>query len=410
MLSPIETPRVLQLSERGVNVPASAIRALIPLSKDTESRGVHIHKLNIGQPDIETPPEFWAAVRDFKDRTLAYAPSEGRPEFLSSLVEYYGRYGIDVTADDLVVVQGGVEGILFAVLAVADPGDEILVTEPYYSNYGGVAAMADVTLRAVTTTLENGFHLPPREAIEALVTPRTRAILVASPGNPTGCVYTRDEMTMLAEIAQAHGLFFLSDEVYREFVYDGSVPVSALRLPGMEQNSVVIDSVSKRYSACGARIGCLVSRNRELIAAARAYANIRLSAATLDQIGIAACIHTPDTYFERVRADYIQRRDVVVAALSAVPDVLCPVPGGAFYAMVKIKGVDTDAFAAWLLTDFSHEGETVMVAPGAGFYATPGLGKDEIRLAYVWEADIMRRAMDVLVHGIAEYRRLFAPV
>ncbi|MFH0920600.1 MAG: pyridoxal phosphate-dependent aminotransferase [Fibrobacterota bacterium] len=401
----MEKTKPARLSERGKNVPKSAIRKLIPLSKETEKRGIKVHKLNIGQPDVETPDEYWQAVRNFKERTLAYAPSEGRPEFLASLVEYYRRYGIVVTADDMVVIQGGIEGVFFAILAVTDFGDEIIVAEPYYSNYIGCTAMAGVAFRSFTTTAETGYHLPPRDVIEKLVTPRTRAILVATPGNPTGCVYTRDEMAMLADIAKSHGLFLLSDEVYREFAYDGGVPVSVMQLPGMEQHGVIIDSVSKRYSACGARLGCLVSKNREFISAARAYATIRLSAATLDQIGIAACIRTPGAYFERVRADYVERRDIVVDAMNRVPDTVCPVPGGAFYAMVKIKGVNTEDFAKWLLTDFSYEGETVMIAPGAGFYATPGLGRDEIRIAYVWKADIMRRAMDVLSRGIVEYRK-----
>ncbi|MCU0242178.1 MAG: pyridoxal phosphate-dependent aminotransferase [Vicinamibacteria bacterium] len=349
------------LSQRGQNVPQSAIRKLIPLSRETERRGVKIIRLNIGQPDIETPAEFWHGVQNFGEKVLAYAPSEGRPEFVAAMREYYRRIDIALGGDEIVTTQGGIEAVQFAIFAATDAGDEIIIPEPYYSNYVGVTAMADVNFVPFTTLAENGYHLPERAAIEKLVTPRTRAIMFASPGNPTGCVYTRAEMEMLADIARQHDLFLLSDEVYREFSYEGEAVTSILQLPGLERHAVLIDSVSKRYSACGARLGVVASHNADFMAAVRAYATVRLSAPALDQSAIAACLATPPAYFEKVRAEYRERRNIVVDALSALPGVVCPRPGGAFYCMVKIEGVDTESFARWLLTDFSHNGETVMI-------------------------------------------------
>jgi len=394
-----------EVSVRGKNVPRSAIRKLVPLAKEREKTGVKIHKLNIGQPDVETPVEFWEGVRNFKEKVLAYAPSEGRPELIKSFVQYYNKLGFNITAEQLVVIMGGIEGVLFAILAVTDPGDEIIVAEPYYSNYLGVAAMAQVKFAAFTTTVESGYHLPGKAEIVKKITSRTKAILFASPGNPTGCVYTRQEMEMLAEIANEHGLFLLSDEVYREFTYDGEIATSILQIPGTEECGVVIDSVSKRYSACGARLGCIVSKNKEIISSVLANATVRLSASALDQVAIANCINVPDSYFAAVRNDYVERRDIVVNALNSMDDVVCRTPRGAFYVMAKLKGIDTEVFAKWLLTDFAEANETVMIAPGAGFYATEGLGRDEIRIAYVFKAPIMKRAMDVLCAGIRAFRQ-----
>jgi len=396
--------KVPELSRRGKHVPKSAIRKLIPLAHEAEKRGVRIIQLNIGQPDIETPEQFWSGVRNFGEKVLAYAPSEGRPEFLEAMREYYRRVDIELAEDEMVTSQGGIEAVQFAIFAATDAGDEIIVPEPYYSNYVGVTAMADVRFVPFTTYAEDGYHLPSREVIERLISPRTRAIMFASPGNPTGCVYSRAEMEMVAELARAHGLFILSDEVYREFSYEGEPVTSILHLPGLERHAVLIDSVSKRYSACGARLGVVASHNSDFVAAVRAYATVRLSAPALDQVAVAACLDTPAEYFERVRSEYRSRRDIVVDTLSSVPGVVCPRPGGAFYCMVKIRDVDAEDFARWLLTDFSHEGETVLVAPGDGFYSTPGLGTDEIRIAYVWKAEIMRRAMSVLTRAIETYR------
>lgn len=393
------------LSTRGLTVPKSAIRKLIPLAKEAEERGIKVLKFNIGQPDIETPSEFWEAIRNFDEKVLAYSPSEGRPEFLKALVKYYEKtIGIRFAEENIVVMVGGMEGLTFCLLAMAGPDDEIIIPEPFYSNYQGITAMTQVKFVTFTTYAENGYHLPERSVIEKLITPRTRALMIASPGNPTGCVYTRQEMEMIAQIAKDHNLFVLSDEVYREFSYDGEPVTSILQIPGMDMHGVIMDSVSKRYSACGARLGAVISRNKAFMDVMRAYATVRLSAPTLDQIGIANCVNTPDSYFDNVKREYVRRRDTVVNAFKNAPDVICRSPGGAFYAMVKIKGVDTEDFAKWLLTDFNDKGETVLIAPGSGFYITPGMGRDEIRIAYVLKEEIMKRGMTILVKAIEAYR------
>jgi aspartate aminotransferase len=395
----------LEASTRGKTIPRSAIRKLIPVAREAEARGVKVIKLNIGQPDIETPKEFWDAVRSFPEKVLAYAPSEGRPELLKALADYYRRFNIPLTEQDMVVTTGGIEGVLYALMAAADPGDEIVIPEPYYSNYIGVAAMAQVKFVPFTTTIDNGYHLPERSAIEKLITPKTRAILFASPGNPTGCVYTADEMKTLSDIGRDHGLFVLSDEVYREIVMDGPPATSILNIPGADQYGVIIDSVSKRYSACGARIGCIASKNKSFMDAVRALATVRLSAPALDQIGIAASVYAPKAYTENINNEFKMRRDVVVKALNAVEEVVCNNPEGAFYTMARIKGVDCEDFARWLLTGFNDNGETVLVSPGRGFYATPGLGADELRIAFVFRTGIMERAMEILAKGIRQYRK-----
>ncbi|MBL8026411.1 MAG: pyridoxal phosphate-dependent aminotransferase [Fibrobacteres bacterium] len=397
--------KIPSISLRGKNVPKSAIRKLIPFAKDAEKRGIKVHKLNIGQPDVETPQEFWDAVKTFKEKVLAYSPSEGRPEFIDAMIKYYAGHNINFKSDEIITIVGGIEGVLLTLFAVANPGDEIITPEPYYSNYVGITAMTDLKFVPITTTAEKGYHLPSAAEIESKITDKTRAILIASPGNPTGCVYTKEEMEMVAGIAIKHGIFVISDEVYREFAYNGEPVTSIMHIKGVEQHAILIDSMSKRYSACGARLGCIISHNKDFIDSVRAYATVRLSAPTLDQIGIAACINTPQSYFDKVKEDYKNRRDIVVDTMNGIKDVICPVPGGAFYAMVKIKGVDTEEFAKWLLTDFSFESETVLVAPGAGFYATPGLGRDEIRIAYIMNTAVMKRSMTVLAKAIEQYRK-----
>ncbi|MBL7063775.1 MAG: pyridoxal phosphate-dependent aminotransferase [Anaerolineae bacterium] len=386
-------------------MPMSAVRKLVPLAQAAKGRGMRVIHLNVGQPDIETPPEFWEAVRNFPERTLAYAPSAGRPECIEGLIEYYARFDIELSPEQVVVTTAGCEALLFALLACGDPGDEIILPEPYYSNYNGLAAMTGLRLVPFTTRAEDGYRLPPREVIERLVGERTRAILYSSPGNPTGVVYTRDEVAMLGEVAREHNLFLLADEVYREFTYDDQIATSAFHIPGLEEHAVMLDSISKRYSACGARIGCVVSRNAAFMKAILKLAMVRLSAPALDQIGAAACVRTPPAYFDRVRVEYTRRRDIVFERLNRIEGVICPKPAGAFYAMARIEGVDTEDFARWLLTDFEQDGETVMVAPGAGFYGTPGLGRDEIRIAYVLETETLARAMDLLATAIRRYRR-----
>jgi len=386
-------------------MPMSAVRKLVPLAQAAKGRGMRVIHLNVGQPDIETPPEFWEAVRNFPERTLAYAPSAGRPECIEGLIEYYARFDIELSPEQVIVTTAGCEALLFALLACGDPGDEIILPEPYYSNYNGLAAMTGLRLVPFTTRAEDGYRLPPREVIERLVGECTRAILYSSPGNPIGVVYTRDEVAMLGEVAREHNLFLLSDEVYREFTYDDQIATSAFHIPGLEEHAVMLDSISKRYSACGARIGCVVSRNAAFMKAILKLAMVRLSAPALDQIGAAACVRTPPAYFDRVRVEYTRRRDIVFERLNRIEGVICPKPAGAFYAMARIEGVDTEDFARWLLTDFEQDGETVMVAPGAGFYGTPGLGCDEIRIAYVLEAETLARAMNLLAAAICCYRR-----
>lgn len=400
-----------KVSQRGLTTPMSAMRKLTPLAQAAKVRGTRVLHLNIGQPDIQTPEAFWEAVRAFPERepTLAYAPSAGRPELLAALVDYYRSVDINLAPEEIVVTVGGCEAILIAMLACTDPGDEILVPEPYYSNYNGVAAMTGVRLMPITTGVETGYHLPPRDEIAALVTARTRAILYASPGNPTGTVYTHAEVACLGDVAREHDLFLLADEVYREFTYDGETATGVLQLPKLEEHAIMLDSVSKRFSLCGARIGCVASHNADFMQAALKLAMVRLSAPALDQLGVAACYErTPDAYMAEIRAEYTRRRDLVVDRLNAMEGVTCRRPSGAFYAMARLDGVDTEDFARWLLTDFEDAGETVMVAPAAGFYATPGLGRDEIRIAYVLETERLARGMELLEQALQTYRTLSA--
>jgi aspartate aminotransferase len=393
------------VSKRGAEMPQSAMRKLAPLADAAKARGVRVIHLNIGQPDIETPPEFWEAVRNYPSRTLAYAPSPGVKECIDGLVEYYARFDIAVERDQILVTTAGSESLLFALLVCCDPGEEIIIPEPFYSNYDGLARMAGVSLVPLTTRAETGYRLPPRSEVRALLTERTGAILYSSPGNPTGVVYSPEEVAMLGEVARENGLFLLSDEVYREFTYDGEIATSALHLPGMEEHVVVLDSISKRYSACGARIGSLVSRNDAFMDAVIKLAMTRLSAPALEQVGAAACItETLPSYFEGVREEYARRRDLVHERLNGIDGVFSPKPSGAFYAMARIEDVDTEDFCRWLLTDFEVDGETVMFAPAAGFYSTPGLGDDEIRIAYVLETGVLSRAMDLLGMAVQRYR------
>jgi aspartate aminotransferase len=394
----------LSISQRGIGMPASAMRKLEPFADEAKARGVRVIHLNIGQPDIETPAEFWEAIDDFPERTLAYGPSAGRVECLDGMLDYYARFDIPLTAEQIVITTAGSESLLFALMTCGDAGDEVIIPEPFYSNYAGLATMAGLRVVPLITYAKDDYRLPPREEIEESIGERTRAILYSSPGNPTGVVYTREEIAMLGEIARTHGLYLLADEAYRELSYDGQLATSALHLPGMEAHVIVLDSVSKRFSACGARIGCVVSRNEAVMEAIMKLAMARLSAPVLEQIGAAACLmHTPASYFEEVREEYTRRRDIVYERMNQIEGVYCPKPAGAFYAMAKIEGVDTEDFARWLLTDFERDGETVMVAPGSGFYSTPGLGHEEIRIAYVLETEALSRAMDLLAIAIRRY-------
>jgi len=397
----------MDISRRAIAIQESPIRKLAPLAAAARARGVAIYHLNIGQPDVPTPPEFLGAVASFKDRVLAYGPSDGLPELREAMVDYFARYEIPLEPRDVLITNGGSEAILFAFNVVADQGDEILIPEPFYTNYNGYAEMASLAVRPVRTVAEDGFHLPPDAALEAAVGPRTRAILVCSPNNPTGTVLNWDEMERLSAFVRRHDLFLIADEVYKEFTYDGRRHRSVLELAGIEERVIVVDSISKRFSACGARVGAVISRNREVIASVLKFGQARLCPPTLEQVGAIAAYRLPESYFDAVRAEYQHRRDVTFAALTRDPSIVLRQPRGAFYMIVKMAGVeDSDDFAAWLLSDFAEGGETVMIAPAGGFYATPGAGKDEVRIAYVLEAPKLERASALLLAGLERYRAL----
>jgi len=367
--------RLPKLSQRANDMPPSPIRKLVPFADEAKKRGMKIYHLNIGQPDIPTPPEFMNAVRNYKEEVLAYGNSKGSQKFLSGLVQYYSRKGIQVEEKDIQVTTGGSEAIIFAMICVADVGDEIIVFEPFYTNYNGFAQMADVKLVPVTLEAENGFHLPSREKIEEKVTSQTRAILICSPNNPTGTVYTKEEMEMIAEICKEHNLFVLSDEVYREFIYEGK-HTSIMNIDGISDRAILLDSISKRYSACGARIGCLVSKNQEVMDTALRMGQARLCSPSIEQFGATAALKIPDDYFEKMAREYQRRRDTVYDELMKIKGVVCLKPSGAFYIMAKLPVEDIEDFSQWMLTDFSLDKQTTMIAPGPGFYATPGKGQD----------------------------------
>ncbi|MEY4172413.1 MAG: putative aspartate transaminase AspC2 [Bacteroidota bacterium] len=384
-------------------MPESPIRKLAPLADAAVQRGTRIFYLNIGQPDIESPEVALEAVKQSDLKVLEYSPSPGFASYRAGLAKYYQGIGLDVQASDVIVTTGGSEALSFAMGSMLDPGDEVIIPEPYYANYFGFAQALGAKVVSVPSSIESGFALPPISALEAVITPRTKAVLVCNPGNPTGYVYRRDELEALRDMALKHDLFVIADEVYREFVYDGAEAISVLSLAGLEQHAVLIDSVSKRYSMCGARIGCLVSKNSELMATALKFAQARLSPPTYEQIAAEAALATPPSYFEAVNAEYRARRDTLVSRLNAIPGVFCPTPRGAFYAVAELPVDDAEAFCRWMLEEFSFEGDTVMMAPAAGFYAERSLGKRQVRLAYVLKQAALERAMDVLEQGLAAY-------
>ena len=391
------------ISLRGTQMPASPIRKLVPYAEAAKKKGIKVFHLNIGQPDIETPVQMLDAIKNANIKVLEYSHSAGNESYRKKLTSYYKKYDIELSTENIMVTTGGSEAIRFAFSTCLNPGDEIIIPEPFYANYNGFAVEAGIKVVPVTSYIDNGFALPPASAFEALITPKTKAIMICNPGNPTGKLYSLQELEALKDIVLKHDLYLMSDEVYKEFCYDGNSFASVFHLKGIEQQAIVMDSISKRYSACGARIGCLISKNAEVMNTALKFAQARLSPPTFEQIGAEAALDTPDSYFETVSQEYTERRDLVVNALNKIPGVLCPNPGGAFYAVVRLPIDDSDVFCQWLLESFSHNNATVMLAPATGFYATPGLGKNEIRLAYVLCKEDLSAAMDCLEEALKVY-------
>lgn len=393
-----------KISVRARDMQASPIRKLIPFAVAARKRGTTVYPLNIGQPDIPTPAPIRDAIRNFDQEVLAYSPSQGEDFLVEAFSGYYRQNKIDLAPEDIIVTTGGSEAIFFAFLSICDPGDEILVFEPFYTNYNGMALETGVTLKALTTYAEDGFQLPPASAIEKAITSKTRGILICNPNNPTGTVYPRKALEDLAFVAKKHEIYVIADEVYREFTYDGLQHTSILQIDGMAQYAILIDSISKRYSACGARIGVVASKNKPVMEACMKFAQARLSSPTVEQWGARAGMLMDPSYFQPILDEYQRRRDAVMEGLRKVPDLVCEVPTGAFYVIAKLPIKNADKFAQWLLTDFQHEGSTVLVAPAAGFYVTPGLGLNEIRLSYVLEVHKLEKAMNALAVAINAYR------
>ena len=393
---------MLEISNRGHEMPASPIRKLVPFAEAAKKRGTKVYHLNIGQPDIETPKACLDAVKNCDIKVLEYSHSAGMESYRKKLTEYYAKNNLDITANDIIVTTGGSEAILFGFMACMDAGDEVIIPEPFYANYNGFAIQADVKVVPISSTIDTGFALPPIEDFEKAITPKTKAIVVCNPNNPTGYLYSEAEMNTLKEIVIKHDLFLFADEAYREFCYTGT-HTSAMHLKGAEQNVVLMDTISKRYSACGGRIGAFITKNKEVLNAAMKFAQARLSPPFYAQVLGEAAVDLPDDYFETTKAEYKLRRDILVKRLNEMAGVFCPNPGGAFYVMAKLPIDDCDRFCQWLLEDFSYEGATVMLAPATGFYSTKGLGKDEVRLAYVLNAEDINKAMDCLEQALAQY-------
>lgn len=383
-------------------MPSSPIRKLVPFAEAAKRNGVKVYHLNIGQPDIETPSAIMDAVKHTNIKVLEYSHSAGNESYRRKLVTYYQKVGIDVSYDQVMITTGGSEAIMFGFFTCLNPGDEVIIPEPFYANYNGFACAAGVTVVPITSYIENGFALPPIENFEKVITAKTKAILVCSPNNPTGYLYSREEMEALKKICLKHNLYLFSDEAYREFCYDGEY-VSAMHLSGLEENVVLMDTISKRYSACGARIGALVTKNKAVYDAAMKFAQARLSPPGLAQIMGEAAIDLPDSYFDAPRQEYLLRRNLLLKRLNDMPGVFCPNPGGAFYAIARLPIDDSDKFCQWLLEEFSYNNQTVMLAPATGFYGTPGLGRNEVRLAYVLNLESINAAMDCLEKALQEY-------
>lgn len=393
------------ISVRGQHMPPSPIRKLVPYAEAAKKKGIKVFHLNIGQPDIATPKPVLDAVRNSTFTVLEYSHSAGFESYRKKLCEYYGRFGVQLTPDQIIVTTGGSEAIYFAMSACLDPGDEIIIPEPFYANYNGFAISSQVVIKPVFSSIQDGFKLPPIDDFEKNITPKTKAIMICNPNNPTGYLYSAEEMETLKEICLKHNLFLFSDEAYREFCYDNHEHISAMSLEGMENHVILMDTISKRYSACGGRIGAFVTKNVEVYNAAMKFAQARLSPPTFAQIAGEAAVDLPADYFDEVKAEYKKRRDVLVSRLNQIPGVFCPNPGGAFYAMASLPVESAEAFCQWLLEHFSYNNQTVMMAPASGFYATPGLGQNEVRFAYVLNTDDINQAMDCLEKALEEYNK-----
>lgn len=392
-----------QVAKRAKLMPPSPIRKLVPYAEDAKKRGIQVYQINIGQPDIKSPQLFMDAFRNHQLDVLPYGHSAGLWEYREALVSYYKRFNIHINSEEILVTHGGSEAIIFAMMATMDPGEEIIIPEPFYTNYNGFAIEAGVQVIPVTSKVEDGFKLPPIAEIEEKISPKTRAIMICTPNNPTGYVYTPDEMEALRKLVLEHDLFFFSDEVYREFIYEGAVYTSVFHLKDLEDRAILLDSISKRYSVCGARVGCLITRNKDILSTGLRLGQARLCPATLEQMAAQAAVNTPQSYFEEVLQEYRKRRDVVFEELQKIPGVIALKPQGAFYTIVKLPVDDADKFSTWLLKDFQLEKETIMLAPANGFYATPGKGVDEVRIAFVLNVKAMKRSMEILGEALKVY-------
>lgn len=391
------------ISQKGQRMPASPIRKLTPFADKAKLEGKKVYHLNIGQPDIETPEGMLNAIKNIDFKVWAYTPSEGTLSYRKKLTEYYNKLGYNITPDNIIVTTGGSEAITISMMACLDPGDEVIIPEPFYANYNGFANQSDIVVKPILSYIENGFALPPISEFEKLITHKTKAIIICNPNNPTGYLYSQAELDALKELAIKYDLYIFSDEAYREFCYDGRQFISPMHLSGLDDNVIVMDTVSKRYSACGARLGCLITKNKAVLAAGLKFAQARLSAGMIEQIAGEAAVETPDEYFTAVNKEYTKRRDTLVSALNKIDGVYCPNPGGAFYVVAKFPIDNADKFCQWMLESFSHNNQTVMMAPATGFYSTPGAGLNEVRMAYVLNNDDLNKAMECLAEGLKRY-------
>ena len=392
-----------QISVRGLEMPESPIRKLAPLAADAKKRGIKVYHLNIGQPDLPTPDVALNAIRNVDRSILEYSPSQGFLSYRTKLVDYYKKYNINVTPDDIIITCGGSEAVLFAFMSCLNPGDEIIVPEPAYANYMAFAISAGAKIRTIATTIEEGFSLPKVEKFEELINDKTRAILICNPNNPTGYLYTRREMNQIRDLVKKYDLYLFSDEVYREYIYTGSPYISACHLEGIQQNVVLIDSVSKRYSECGIRIGALITKNEEVRQAVMKLCQARLSPPLIGQIAAEASLEAPDEYYLNVYDEYVERRKCLIDGLNRIPGVYSPIPMGAFYTVAKLPVDDSEKFCRWCLEEFNYEGETIMMAPGSGFYTTPGVGINQVRIAYVLKKEDLNRALFILRKALEAY-------